>query len=333
MTFRSPSLSVEAYERGVIDGDRGMLARAVTLVESRSEEDRQLAHNLLQRVLPMTGRSHRIGITGVPGVGKSTFIDTLGMRLLEAGHRVAVLAIDPTSQLSGGSILGDKTRMHRLALDPRAFIRPSPSGLSPGGVARRTRETMLLCEAAKYDVVLVETVGVGQGETAVADMVDFFLVLVLPGAGDELQGIKKGVFELADTLVVNKADGEGERLANIALTDLKAALRYLPRKRAIWQPRALAASGITGRGIDELWAVIEEHRRLLEANGELTALRAAQQSTWMWALIRERLEDVFRQHPDVSSTLPRIERAVEAGTTTSSAAADELLAIFGRKYL
>lgn len=331
MTFHAPRLSVEAYERGVIDGDRGTLARAVTLVESRSEEDRHLARNLLQRILPRTGSAHRIGITGVPGVGKSTFIDNLGMRLLDAGHRVAVLAIDPTSQISGGSILGDKTRMQRLAIDPRAFVRPSPNGLSPGGVARRTRETMLLCEAAGYDVVLVETVGVGQGETAVADMVDFFLVLVLPGAGDELQGIKKGVFELADTLVVNKADGDGERRAKVALADLKAALRYLPRKRAIWQPRALVASGLTGLGIDELWAAIDEHRQLFASTGELAALRAAQQRTWMWALIRERLEDAFRQHPDVAATIHRLERAVEAGTTTSSAAADELLAIFGRE--
>lgn len=331
MTFRLARLSVEAYERGIIDGNLGTLARAVTLIESRSDEDRQIAHNLLQRVLPRTGRAHRIGITGVPGVGKSTFIDNLGMRLLDAGHRVAVLAIDPTSQISGGSILGDKTRMQRLAIDPRAFVRPSPSGLSPGGVARRTRETMLLCEAAGYDVVLVETVGVGQGETAVADMVDFFLVLVLPGAGDELQGIKKGVFELADTLVVNKADGDGERRAKVALADLKAALRYLPRKRASWQPRALAMSGLTGLGIDELWTAIDEHRQMLASTGELAALRASQQRTWMWALIRERLEDAFRQHPDVAATLPRLERAVEAGTTTSSAAADELLEIFSHE--
>ena len=333
MTFRASRLSVDSYERGIIEGDLGTLARAVTLVESRSEEDRRIARNLLQQVLPRTGRAHRIGITGVPGVGKSTFIDNLGMRLLDAGYRVAVLAIDPTSQLSGGSILGDKTRMQRLALDPRAFVRPSPSGLSPGGVARRTRETMLLCEAAGYNVVLVETVGVGQGETAVADMVDFFLVLVLPGAGDELQGIKKGVFELADALVVNKADGDGEHRAKVALADLKSALRYLPRKRAIWQPRCLAASGLTGLGIDELWTMIDEHRQLLESTGELASLRAAQQSTWMWTLIRERLEDAFRQHPDVAATLPRLEQAVKAGTTTSSAAADELLAIFSREQI
>jgi LAO/AO transport system kinase len=328
MTPRAPRLSLDAYERGVVDGDRSVLARAVTLVESRDASDAALAQQLLHRLLPRTGGAHRIGITGVPGVGKSTFIDELGMRLIGDAKRVAVLAIDPTSQLSGGSILGDKTRMQRLALDPRAFVRPSPSGLSPGGVARRTRETVLLCEAAGFDVVLVETVGVGQGETAVADMVDFFLVLVLPGAGDELQGIKKGVFELADALAVNKADGDGAARARIALADLRSALRYLPRKRASWQPRALAVSGLTGAGLDELWSVIDEHHRLLAGTGELAALRAAQQRTWMWALIRERLELQLRAHPAVAASLPRLEAAVEAGTITSSAAADELLAAF-----
>jgi LAO/AO transport system kinase len=328
MSTRAPRLSVDAYERGVLDGDRGVLARAVTLVESRDPSDGALAQQLLHRLLPRTGGAHRIGITGVPGVGKSTFIDELGMRLLGEGKRVAVLAIDPTSQLSGGSILGDKTRMQRLALDPRAFVRPSPSGLSPGGVARRTRETILLCEAAGFDVVLVETVGVGQGETAVADMVDFFLVLVLPGAGDELQGIKKGVFEIADALAVNKADGDGATRAKVALSDLRSALRYLPRKRASWAPRALAVSGLTGAGLDELWTVIEEHRQALESSGDLAALRAAQQRTWMWALIRERLDAVFRAHPAVAAALPRLEAAVQAGSVTSSAAADELLAAF-----
>jgi LAO/AO transport system kinase len=328
MTSRAPRLSLDAYARGVIGGDRGVLARAVTLVESRDPTDAALAQELLQELLPRTGAAHRIGITGVPGVGKSTFIDELGMRLLGAGKRVAVLAIDPTSQLSGGSILGDKTRMQRLALDPRAFVRPSPSGLSPGGVARRTRETMLLCEAAGFDVVLVETVGVGQGETAVADMVDFFLVLVLPGAGDELQGIKKGVFELADALAVNKADGDGAARAKIALADLRSALRYLPRKRASWSPRAVAVSGLSGAGLDELWAIIDEHRQLLASTGELAGLRASQQRTWMWTLIRERLEHLFRADPAIAAALPRLEAAVEAGTVTSSAAADELLAAF-----
>ncbi|HEY1547197.1 MAG TPA: methylmalonyl Co-A mutase-associated GTPase MeaB [Kofleriaceae bacterium] len=325
MTLR---LSLDDYEHGVLADDRSVLARAVTLIESRHHDDAQLAQQLVHRLLPCTGGAHRIGITGVPGVGKSTFIDELGMRLLAAGKRVAVLAIDPTSQLSGGSILGDKTRMQRLALDPRAFVRPSPSGLTPGGVARRTRETMLLCEAAGFDVVLVETVGVGQGETAVADMVDFFLVLVLPGAGDELQGIKKGVFELADALAVNKADGDGGPRAKLALADLKSVLRFLPHKLASWAPRALAVSGLTGAGLDELWSAIEEHRATLSSSGELRALRASQQRTWLWALIRERLDRDFRAHAGVAAALPRLEAAVEAGAETPDAAADALLELF-----
>jgi LAO/AO transport system kinase len=331
MTARSPRLSLDEYETGVRACDRGVLARAVTLVESREPSDAALAQELLQRLLPATGGARRVGITGVPGVGKSTFIDELGMRLITAGKKVAVLAIDPTSQLSGGSILGDKTRMQRLAVAPEAFIRPSPSGLTPGGVARRTRETMLLCEAAGFDVVLVETVGVGQGETAVADMVDFFLVLVLPGAGDELQGIKKGVFELADALAVNKADGDGAPRARIALSDLRSALRYLPRRRESWQPHALAISGLTGLGLDELWAAIEDHHAVLSASGELATLRAEQQRTWMWSLIRERLELAFRSNPAVAAALPRLEAGVAAGQVTSTAAADELLATFRLK--
>ncbi|MGN6104507.1 MAG: methylmalonyl Co-A mutase-associated GTPase MeaB [Kofleriaceae bacterium] len=328
MTRRRPRLSLDEYERGVRACDRGVLAQAVTLIESRDDADAALAQALLGRLLPATGRAHRIGITGVPGVGKSTFVDELGMRLLARGKRVAVLAIDPSSQVSGGSILGDKTRMARLSLEQGAFIRPSPSGASPGGVARRTRETMLLCEAAGFDVVLVETVGVGQSETAVADMVDFFLVLVLPGAGDELQGIKKGVFELADALAVNKADGEGAARAKLALSDLRSALRYLPRRRPSWQTRALAISGQTGAGLDELWDVIVEHHRVLAASGELAAMRADQQRTWMWSLIRERLESRFRRSPAVVAALPRLEAAVQAGSVTSTAAADELLAAF-----
>jgi LAO/AO transport system kinase len=331
MTGRRPRLSLDDYERGVRTCDRGVLAQAVTLIESRDAEDAGLAQALLARLLPATGGAQRVGITGVPGVGKSTFIDELGMKLLANGKRVAVLAIDPSSQVSGGSILGDKTRMARLSLEEGAFIRPSPSGLSPGGVARRTRETMLVCEAAGFDVVLVETVGVGQGETAVADMVDFFLVLVLPGAGDELQGIKKGVFELADALAVNKADGDGAAKARIALADLRSALRYLPRRRPSWQTRALAVSGQTGAGLDELWAIVNEHRDVLGASGELATLRAEQQRTWMWSLIRERLEARFRRHPAVVAELARLEAAVQAGSLTSTAAADELLAAFDRK--
>jgi LAO/AO transport system kinase len=329
MTAPRPRLTLEAYERGVRARDRTVLAQAITLIESRQRYDAALAQQLLTRLLPETGRARRVGVTGVPGVGKSTFVDALGMFLVERGHRVAVLAIDPSSTLTGGSILGDKTRMARLSVEPNAFIRPSPSGATPGGIARRTRETMLLCEAAGFDVVLVETVGVGQGETAVADMVDFFLVLALPGSGDELQGIKKGVIELADAIAVNKADGDGAMRAKAALGDLKAALRYLPRKRASWLPQAVAISGLTGAGLEQLWAVVEEHRAALSATGELAGLRAEQQRAWMWSLISDRLEQGFRRNPRVAARLPEVEADVVAGKTTPTAAAETLLEELG----
>jgi LAO/AO transport system kinase len=329
MTVRRPRLTLDAYERGVRAQDRAVLAQAITLVESRQEQDAAMAQELLKRLLPSTGNARRVGVTGVPGVGKSTFVDAMGMFLLGRGHRVAVLAIDPSSTLSGGSILGDKTRMSRLSLEPKAFIRPSPSGATPGGIARRTRETMLLCEAAGFDVVLIETVGVGQGETAVADMVDFFLVLALPGSGDELQGIKKGVLELADAIAVNKADGEGAKRARSALSDLKAALRYLPRKRASWLPRAVAISGLTGAGLDDLWTIVEEHRATLSSTGELATLRSEQQRAWMWSLIGDRLERSFRTNPKVSARLPSVEADVVAGKMTPTAAAELLLAELG----
>jgi len=322
-------LSLDAYEQGVIAHDRAVLARAITLIESREQEDGVLAQALLTRLLPRTGGARRVGITGVPGVGKSTFIDELGMRLIKRGQRVAVLAIDPSSSVSGGSILGDKTRMQRLAVEPQAFIRPSPSSLTPGGIARRTRETMLLCEAAGFEVVLVETVGVGQGETAVSEMVDFFLVLMLPGSGDELQGIKKGVLELADAIAVNKCDGDGAARARLALADLTAALRYLPRRRPGWQVRAMAVSGQTGEGLDDLWQLVEAHRSQLEASGELQTVRADQQRAWLWSLIGERLERAFRDSPEVAKQLHRLEAEVTAGRITPPAAADALLAAFG----
>ena len=328
MTRKRPRLSLDEYERGVRVRDRSVLAQAITLVESREAEDGALAQQLLQRLLPSTGGARRVGVTGVPGAGKSTFVDELGMRLLARNKSVAVLAIDPSSSVSGGSILGDKTRMARLSLEPAAFIRPSPSGLSPGGVARRTRETMLLCEAAGFDVVLVETVGVGQGEIAVSEMVDFFLVLLLPGAGDELQGIKKGILELADAIGVNKCDGEGAARVRVALGDLNAALRYLPRKRRSWKPRAMALSGLTGEGLDELWAVIEEHRQMLESTGELGVLRAEQQDAWMWSLIADRLDRTFRTDPAVVDRLATVEQDVRAGRVTPPAAADALFEAF-----
>ena len=330
MTPRRPRLSLDAYEKGVRDCDRAVLAQAITLIESRDAEDGALAQALLTRLLPRTGSARRVGVTGVPGVGKSTFVDELGMRLLASGKTVAVLAIDPSSTVSGGSILGDKTRMARLSLEPRAFIRPSPSGLSPGGIARRTRETLLVCEAAGFDVVLVETVGVGQGETAVAQMVDFFLVLALPGAGDELQGIKKGVLELADAIGVNKCDGDNAARAKTTLGDLRSALRYLPRRRASWEVRTIAVSGLTGEGLGELWSVVEEHHALLAASGELATLRAEQQGAWMWSLIIERLERDFRTNPEVVSRLASVEADVLAGRMTPPVAADQLLAAFRR---
>lgn len=323
-------LSIDEYEAGVRAKNRAVLAQAITLVESRDDADGKLAQALLTRLLPATGNAVRLGVTGVPGVGKSTFVDELGMRLLARGHRVAVLAIDPSSSLSGGSILGDKTRMARLSLEPDAFIRPSPSGLSPGGIARRTRETMLLCEAAGFDAVIVETVGVGQGETAVAEMVDFFLVLALPGSGDELQGIKKGILELADAIAVNKADGDGAARARIALGDIRAALRYLPRRRASWEVRALAISGQTGDGLDALWGVVEEHHRTLGASGELAEMRAEQQRSWMWSLVVDRLERTFRADPEVAQRLTKLEADVVAGRTTAPAATDELFEAFAR---
>ncbi len=321
-------LAREDYERGVLARDRAVLAQAITLVESGSQADAALAQALITRLLPRTGGARRVGVTGVPGVGKSTLVDALGMRLLARGKTVAVLAIDPSSTVSGGSILGDKTRMGRLSLEEDAFIRPSPSGLTPGGVARRTRETMLLCEAARFDVVLVETVGVGQGETAVSEMVDFFLVLALPGAGDELQGIKKGVLELADAIAVNKCDGDAVPRARAALGDLRAALRYLPRRRPSWPTRALAVSALTGDGLDDLWELVEEHRGTLEETGELAALRAEQQRSWMWSLIGERLERSFRTHPAVRARLASIEQDVLAGRTTPPLATDALFDAF-----
>ena len=318
-------LSLDAYEAGVRAGDRAVLAQAITLVESHNDDDARLAQELLTRLLPLTGKARRIGISGVPGVGKSTFIDSLGTKLTREGHKVAVLAVDPSSSVSGGSILGDKTRMARLSVDPNAFIRPSPSGLTPGGVARRTRETLLLCEAAGFDVVLVETVGVGQGETTVAQMVDTFLVLLLPGSGDELQGIKKGILELADVIAVNKADGDNVDRARLALADLKSALRYLAPRTPEWKTQVLTISGLNGDGLEELWKTVEAHRQALEASGALANHRATQQLAWMWSLIVEGLEHDFRANPTIAALLAETERQVVNGALSPSLAAMQLL--------
>jgi LAO/AO transport system kinase len=319
-------LSVSDYVEGVLAGDPATVARTITLVESRRSDHRRLAQEVLRAVLPSTGGAHRVGITGVPGVGKSTFIDQLGIDLTAAGHRVAVLAVDPTSRRSGGSILGDKTRMERLSVDPRAFIRPSPAGDTLGGVARATRETILVCEAAGFDVVLVETVGVGQSETVVADMVDFFLVLMLAGAGDDLQGIKKGVLELADMIAVNKADGDDVERAERAAADYRAALHLMSPATPTWNPPVLTCSGLADLGLDELWAQIRRHRSLMDATGELVQKRREQQVRWMWSMIDDRLRDDLRSSPELMRRLGDLEADVRAGTITPTAAVDDVWA-------
>jgi LAO/AO transport system kinase len=319
-------LSVTDHVDGVLAGDPATIARTITLVESRRSDHRRLAQEVLRALLPRTGGSHRVGITGVPGVGKSTFIDQLGIDLTAAGHRVAVLAVDPTSRRSGGSILGDKTRMERLSVDPRAFIRPSPAGDTLGGVARATRETILVCEAAGFDVVLVETVGVGQSETVVADMVDFFLVLMLAGAGDDLQGIKKGVLELADMIAVNKADGDNVDRAERAAADYRMALHLMSPASPTWNPPVLTCSGLTDLGLDEVWAQVRRHRDAMDATGELVQRRREQQVRWMWAMIDDRLRDDLRSSPEVMRCLEDLEADVRAGTITPTAAVDDVWA-------
>ena len=314
---------------GVRAGHRATLARAITLVESRKPAHRALAAELLQALLPHTGHAIRVGITGVPGVGKSTTIDALGSHLVAQGHRVAVLAVDPSSTRTGGSILGDKTRMARLSLEERAFIRPSPAGGTLGGVAARTRETMLLCEAAGHDVVLVETVGVGQSETAVADMTDTFLVLMLPGAGDELQGIKKGIVELADIVAVNKADGTNLSRAKATAGEYRAALHVLGGREPFWSTPVLTYSGLTGEGIAALWAEVLRHRDLASEAGVLTARRSAQQVKWMWTLFDERVREKMRADPSLRAKLPAVERAVAAGELSPTLGATKIAAMAG----
>jgi LAO/AO transport system kinase len=308
-------------------GVRAGLGRAITLLESRRADHREQARELLASAMPRTGRAQRIGVTGVPGVGKSTFIDAFGTLLTGMGHRVAVLAVDPTSRRTGGSILGDKTRMARLSVDANAFIRPSPAGDTLGGVARRTREAILLCEAGGYDVILVETVGVGQSETVVADMVDFFLVLMLPNAGDELQGIKKGVLEAADLIAVNKSDIDPTAARRAART-YETALHILEPATPDWSPPVHMVSGHTGDGLAGLWDAIEIHRKKTEASGARANRRAQQQVRWLESLIQEGLADGFVRRPEIARTLPEIRRAVEEGRTPASLAADELLSLF-----
>lgn len=322
------TMDVTEYSHGVLTGDRGTLSRAITLVESNRLDHRRQAQDLLVELLPHAGNAQRIGITGVPGVGKSTFIDNLGTYLTQAGYRVAVLAVDPSSTRTGGSILGDKTRMARLAVDPDAFIRPSPTSGTLGGVARATRETIVLMEAAGYDVVLVETVGVGQSEVTVANMVDTFLFLTLARTGDQLQGIKKGVLELADVIAVNKADGEHEPEARKAARELSGALRMLYGPDADWRPPVLTCSGLTGTGLDSVWEHIGKHRRALDDSGELTEKRRRQQMDWTWSMVREQLLDRLSEHDSVRAIVPEVEENVRAGKLTATLAAERILAAF-----
>ncbi|MET7859266.1 methylmalonyl Co-A mutase-associated GTPase MeaB [Streptomyces sp. NPDC005318] len=324
----APTIDIDSYVKGVLDGKRAHIARAITLVESTRPDHRVLAQQLLRELLPHSGNARRIGISGVPGVGKSTFIDALGTMLTGLGHRVAVLAVDPSSSRTGGSILGDKTRMERLAVDPAAFVRPSPTAGTLGGVAKATRESIIVMEAAGYDVVLVETVGVGQSETAVAQMVDTFLLLTLARTGDQLQGIKKGVLELADAIAVNKADGPHERDARAAARELAGALRLMHPADAVWTPPVLTCSARESTGLDTLWERLEQHRALLDSTGRLAAKRRDQQVDWTWTMVRDDLLDSLRSHPQVRALTPGLEQRVRDGELTATLAAEEILAAF-----
>ncbi|MDX8142804.1 methylmalonyl Co-A mutase-associated GTPase MeaB [Lentzea sp. BCCO 10_0061] len=321
-------IDVAEYTKGVLDGNRGVLARAITLVESTRADHRAKAQELLIELLPKSGDAIRVGITGVPGVGKSTFIDALGTTLTEQGHRVAVLAVDPSSTRTGGSILGDKTRMQRLSVNQDAFIRPSPTSGTLGGVAQATRETIVLVEAAGFDVVLVETVGVGQSEVAVANMTDCSLFLTLARTGDQLQGIKKGILELADVIAVNKADGDHELDARKAARELAGALKLLRPPDALWHPPVLTCSGLTGAGLDELWSRVLKHRRTLKEAGELDERRRRQQVEWTWMMVHDELWRQVRESTAVRTLAPSLEEKVRLGELTATLAAEQILKAF-----
>ena len=309
----------------ILQGKRRAMAKAITLLESTHPESFEQGQDLLESLLPYAGKSLRIGITGVPGVGKSTFIEAFGLFLIEQGHRVAVLAVDPSSPLTGGSIMGDKTRMNELAQQQDAFIRPSPSSGILGGVARKTRETVLICEAAGYDIVIVETVGVGQSETLVASMVDFFLLLMLPNAGDELQGIKKGILELADLVVINKSDGEQESLAKTAQAKYRKALHFLSSTKTSWTPQILRCSALEKRGMDSVWESAKNYRKALLDSGEWEEQRQDQTEKWMWSLVEEGLLKSFRNHPNLQKRIPELQKSVNSGKMLPTTAARQLL--------
>ncbi|MDY6790587.1 MAG: methylmalonyl Co-A mutase-associated GTPase MeaB [Thermodesulfobacteriota bacterium] len=323
--------NADYYIDGVLEGNRRVIAKTITLVESSLPAHQEKAKTIIDNLLPYSGEAVRIGITGIPGVGKSAFIESFGMMLLKDDHRIAVLAVDPSSKKSGGSVMGDKTRMERLSVEECAFIRPSPSGGTLGGVARKTRETMIVCEAAGFDVIIVETVGVGQSETTVASMVDFFLVLMLSGAGDELQGIKKGVLELADAITITKTDGDNIEKAKRARKEYETALHLINPSSANWLPPVTTCSAIKFEGMENIWNIILNHRDKLKSNGEFEEKRKNQSIEWMWSLVEEGLKDQFYKNTDVKTMLPKVKKEVEKGKMAPTAAAFKLLSFFSHK--
>ena len=325
---RRKDLGVDDYIAGLLAGDRVILGRAISLVESQQAKDQLKAQQIIEKCLPYSGNSLRIGLTGTPGVGKSTFIDCFGQEILQAGHRLAVLAIDPSSQLTKGSILGDKTRMQQLSVHPKVFVRPSPAGASLGGVARKTRETVILCETAGFDAIVIETVGVGQSETAVHSMVDFFLLLLLPNAGDELQGIKRGVMEMADLIAINKADGDNITAAKLAKKQCRNGLHLFPPKPSDWVATAETCSALKGKGLDKIWQHIQAFERQTTINGYFQEHRKQQAKYWLEESINEQLKSLFMSHPSIQQQFKAIEQQVIEGKISPFRAAENLIALF-----